>query len=245
MPGTVPTSQILANVTAGATTVSGSVTYTSGAVYIMAFYAHHATVAFTDTTTVSGMSLTWTKLGTVRGGAVPNNEILTVFVGYGAGATGAVTITPSQAPAAGRFTIIEQKEATGSGLVNPFSTHTYTNSGTGTTGTCPYTTLTEVGGKLFSFFGHRIAEVASPDTNWTELSDASTTTAALQVQYANTSDFSPGSTWATSSSWLALACEMKTTSYTGQKNSADTFTVVEARRSGQQFEDDEAVWAYV
>jgi hypothetical protein len=247
MTAAVPTLATGAGVTIGPTTVTASVTYVAGSVYVVAFYAHHATVAFTDTTTVSGMSLTWTKLGTVRGGAVPNNEILTVFVGYGSGATGAITITPSQTPANGRYAVIEQTLAYGGGTVNPCTAHTYTNSGTGTTGTCPYTTLDQPGGRLMSFWGHRINEVVSPDTGWTEMSDAGATTAQLETQYNNGGwqDFAPGATWATSSSWLALALEMKAPANYAAVNPDPTGYYVGTRHRGYMTDEDEAVWAFV
>jgi hypothetical protein len=245
MPAPNATAQIAVAATIGATTVTGSVTFNTGACYIVVVYLHHATVAFTDTTTVTGMGLTWTKLGTVRGGSVPNNEILTVFAGHGAGSTGAITITPSQTPAAGRVVVLEQLTAPGSGLSAPFSSHVNTNSGTGTTGTVTVTGLDQVGGKVFTFFGHRINEVASPEAGWVEHTDLGTTTAALETQEFKGSDPGGSATWATSSSWLALGAEMKNASYAAVIDDIAPVWAKTTTRVGNMQDEDEAVWALV
>ncbi|HXJ65013.1 MAG TPA: hypothetical protein VNN79_14755, partial [Actinomycetota bacterium] len=93
---------------------------------------------------------------------------------------------------------------------------------------------------------HRIAEVASPDTGWTEMSDGSTTTAALETQYANNGwqDFQPGATWATSSSWLAIAIETKASTFPAV-NPDPVGWYPATKHRAMLTDEDEAVWALV
>lgn len=204
--------------TGSATTATASVTPAADGAVLVAVYAHHATVAFTDTTAVSGCGLTWAKVATIRGNS--DLEILTLFVGYGGSpSAGAISIVLSQAPAAGRYQVIQQKQQDTS--ANPAG-YSNTNSGTGTTGTVAMAAANRTPGRrTYSFFGHRIAEATTPDSTgltWMELDDQTTTTAALESQWVDGVDETASATWATSSSWLALAIELKASLYNAMRS---------------------------
>jgi len=197
--------------TASAVTTTASVTPPAGSCLIVAVYAHAAGVF--GASAISGCSMTWVELGTIKDAAV-GNEILTVFAGYAAAPTaGTIAITLSQTPAGGRYVVIQSKEAATAS--NPATSNIVTSrAASGTAGTNPFTTFIDGAQLLFSFWGHRINEVASPDAEWSELSDAGTTTAALEAQYdACSGDLNPSASWATTSSWLAVAVEMKKSVY--------------------------------
>lgn len=208
--------------TGSATTTTASVTPAADGAVLVAVYAHHATVAFTDTTSVSGNGLTWAKIATVRGNS--NLEILTVFAGYGgAPSAGTIAIVLSQTAAAGRYVVIQQTQQNTS--TNPAG-YSNTNSGTGITGTVAVAAANRTAGRrVFSFWGHRINEATTPDSTgltWTELSDATTTTAALEAQYVDGVDETASASWTTSSSWLGIAMELKAAVLTGfRSNSLD------------------------
>lgn len=208
--------------TGSATTTTASVTPAADGAVLVVVYAHHATVGFTDTTTVSGNGLTWTKVATVLGSS--DKEILTVFVGYGGSpSAGTISIVLSQTAAAGRYAVIQQTAQNTS--ANPAG-YSNTNSGTAASGTVAVAVANRTAGRrVFSFWGHRIAEAATPDSTdltWTELHDATTTTAALEAQYVDGVDETASASWATSSSWLGIAMEVKAGLYLAfQSNTLD------------------------
>ena len=204
--------------TGSATTTTASVTPVADGAVLVVVYAHHATVAFTDTTTVSGNGLTYAKVATIRGNS--DQEILTVFVGYGGSpSAGTIGIVLSQAAAAGRYIVIQQKQQDTSASPAGYSN---SGSGTGTTGTVAMVAANRTAGRrTFSFFGHRIAEATTPDSTgltWTELDDQTTTTAALEIQWVDGVDESATATWTTSSSWLAIALELKAALYSAMRS---------------------------
>ena len=201
----------LANTGAAATTTASVTPIASGAVLVV-MYANKLS-AFTDTTTVSGCGLTWTKVATVL--SALDLEILTVFVGYGGSpSAGTIVITLSGTAVSGNYAVIEQAGQDTS--ANPAG---YSNSasGTGTTGTVAMVIANRtVGRRVFSFWGHRINEVVTPDSTgitWTELHDAGTTLSRLEVQYEDGIDESATATWATSSTWSGIAMELKAALY--------------------------------
>lgn len=199
--------------TGSATTTTASVTPVADGAVLVAVYAHHATVGFTDTTTVTGNGLTYTKVTTVRRNS--DQEILTVFVGYGGSpSAGTISIVLSQAAAAGLYTVLQQRRADTS--ANPAG-YSNTNSGTATSGTVAMSAANRTAGRrTFSFWGHRIAEVTTPDSTdltWVEIDDNTTTTAALETQYIDGVDETASASWATSSSWLGIAMELKAALY--------------------------------
>ena len=192
--------------TASAVTTTGSVTPDPRGAVLVGVYANQLG-AFTDTTTVSGCGLTWAKIATVLG--VSGVEILTLFVGYGGSpSAGAITITLSGTAVSGRYEVIQQTGQDTS--ANPAG-YSNTNSGTGTTGTVAVAVANRTAGRrVFSFFGHRVNEAVTPDSTgltWTEVADAGTTLARLEVQWVDGIDETASATWATSSVWSGIAME--------------------------------------
>ena len=205
--------------TGSAVTTTGSVTPAADGALLLIVYAYQLGV-FADTTTVSGAGLTWTKVKTVTGAA--GLEILTLFVGYGGTpALGALTITLSATAVGGRYAVVQQTAQDMS--ANPAG-YSNSNSGTGTTGTVAMAAASVTAGRrMFSFFGHRIAEATTPDSTmltWTEITDATTTLAALEGQWVDGVDPTASATWATSSSWLAIAMELKAALLSGFRSNA-------------------------
>lgn len=213
--------------TAGAATTTGSITYAGTDAYYILSYAALSGAAFTATTTVSGMSLTWAKKEEV----IKGNYVLGVWVGYGgAGANGAVTITFSRTPTSGRYNIAEHR-GFGDTSVDPIQ-QSANNNGTGTTGSV---SLTPTKGLFeWSFFMHAVNEAVTPDSTgstWTELSDTGGTTISLELQYLNGATDLGGTasaTWLTSSDWAAVAMEYKNFSHSADARTSATDYLVAA-----------------
>lgn len=238
--------------TSGTVTVSGTATTTASispratdAVFVVVT-ARHATTPFTDTTTVSGNSLTWTKLA----GIIYGNYIHTLFVGYGGSPTsGTITITFSQTPASGRYAVIydEDYDCTS----NPVQ-QTVTNNGTGTTGTVTFGAPT-TGGKCHGFWSHAAAEATTPDSTgstWTELHDQTTTSIALETQWLLGFDTTHTATWASNVGWAGIGVEMKAASKVNPVafDDADEMLIIENLSTPVLLEDGGAdephgVWA--
>ena len=239
---TVPTSGTV-SVGAAATT-TGSITVDSTACYLVCVTARHATVAFTDTTTVSGMSLTWTKLSNVQQNS--GLEQMTVFAGYGTGGTtGTLTITLSQTAASGRYVVIVIPGARRS--TNPYTGTADSATGTGTTGTVNLGTQ-HGGSWRFGFWSHAAAELVTPDTTgatWAELHDQSTTSIALEVQYTSGGDYTHTATWATSSRWMGIVIELDNYAGYYAALSKDETPLGAAPMTYIMPEGDEAAWAII
>ena len=184
--------------TAAAATTTGSITPDAyDAVFVYSLVTSGA--AFTDTASCSGAGLTWTKvLGVVTG-----NDYGVLFVGYGTPTSGALTITFSRTPTAGRYAIVKiplAQEGT-----NPVAT---SNSGTGTatSGTVTLTKASATDQQLFSVFMHKAAEAATPRANWTEITDVATTY-GMESQYSWGYD-SASATWTSNVVWVGIAVSL-------------------------------------
>jgi hypothetical protein len=211
---TTPASALAAGAlnTGGTATTTGSVTADTTACYYIFITARHATTGFAnpDTTTVSGMGLTWARVAEVF--ANSNQEMLVCFEGYGTPTTGALTITLSQTPASGMHHVVVVPNARRASSPTRAS---WTGSGTGTTGTV---SPAGIGGAvLLGAFSHAANELVTPDTTyvpWVEIADSGTTSIQLEDQYTlSGGDKTFTATWATSSRWMGIALEMASYTY--------------------------------
>lgn len=225
-----------AAVTAAAATVSPSHTPVPfEAVFVFAFASSGA--AFTDTTTVSGNGLTWTKVLSFLSG----NDICILYQGVGTPAAGATTITFSRAPTSGRYQIFGVQDAQNgsSGVAATQSTN-----GTNTSGTMTITP-SGIGQRFLGFWAHKAAEVTNPDaTNvtWTEFSD-NPTTVGMEVQSLDGWDLTHTASWVTSALYVGFMVQLLPFAYTLQKESV---APVAMNYGGiAVIEDDEPVWAII
>jgi hypothetical protein len=210
------------NFSSTGTQVSGTIVPDNTGALLCAIYVN-ALTPFTDTTTVSGCGLTWAKVKTVMNAT--SLEILTIFVGYGGTpASGTITMTMSVGVnVVGKYAIVQQ---TGQDMsANPVG-YSNSNSGIAASGTVAMALANVTAGRrMFSFWGHRIAEVTAPDSTgltWVEIHDTTTTLTGFEIQYVDGLDETASASWATSSSWLGIALELKAALLTGfQSNVLD------------------------
>lgn len=232
---TVLVASTAVNTAAAATTTTSINPATYEAVFVFALVTSGA--AFTDTATMSGNGLTWTKVA----GIVTGNDYGVLFVGYGTpSGSGTGTLTFSRTPTAGRYVIISQTEGQ-DGTNNPVAASGNTN-GSATSGSITLT-RSGLGQRQLGFWGHKTAEGTTPDSTtltWTELSDT-TTTYGIETQYVDGYDQTHTASWVTSSTYVGFAVQLKPFAYTCVKKS-DTPAKAYAY-TGQLLDEDEAAWA--
>lgn len=177
--------------------VSSTFSSVANQVSIAVVYAHHATVNFADTATMTQTGHTWTKrVGQL---SADSRQYMAVFTSIEAGAvsTATATITLSQAPTSAVYHILHF--ATGGDTSSYIASQGFALAA-GTAKTQALTPLTTAGNTRFSAWGHLAAEVAAPGTGWTEHADTLGTGIALESQYNLGGGVGlAAATWATSS----------------------------------------------
>jgi hypothetical protein len=184
------------------------------------------------------MSLTWTRVDS----DITGNDYGCLFVGYGTPSTGAVTITFSRTPTAGRYLIAQQTDGQ-DGTNNPVAAHAHT-TGTNTSGSIALT-RSGLGQRQLGFWGHKTAELTTPDSTtltWTEYSDLGTTY-GMETQYVDGFDQTHTASWTTSSLYVGYVVQLKPYVYTCIKKSVTIANSKCYAYSAQLQDEDEAVWA--
>lgn len=184
-------------------TTTGSVSpATTEACQLVWIWAQKSTGGLTDTATVVGNSRTWAK---VQSG-VSGNFVWSLWIGYSTATSGTIAITHNAIPTSGRYVVMQQTQVDPS--VNPIN-NSWTNTGTGTTGTV---TPTACANMLHSYWGHNATETTTPDSTiatWVEVHDGGAAAMNIEVQHIFGGDGSATATWATSSLWAGAVVEFK------------------------------------
>ena len=188
------------------TTTASFAAETASARYLV-ISARNSGSAFTDTTTVTGGGLTWTKV--ISGITTPTNFYVAVFEGVGESpSAGALTITFSQNVTNGRYAILELVGGNGAASI---VLQALSATGTGTTGTVTATSLTCLQ-RLIGVWVHAVQEGSTVDSTgatWTELHDSSASAnMGLEIQHLRGYDLTHTATWPTSSDWVGFLLEL-------------------------------------
>lgn len=185
----------------------------SGLIILFVFSAVSATTAVEPT--VSGNSLTWTKIISVVAEPSGNAQRITLFGANAAGSSAGVTTidfgTETQLSCTASFI-----QATGvdlSGGVAAAFVQTPTNSGAGaTSGSVTLSAAGSSNNRPVAAFMHAANEASTPRTNWTEADDfnGSGPTEGLETQYRSDAfETTASATWTSSANWNGLAAEIK------------------------------------
>jgi len=188
---------------------------TSGLLFL---FVQSRRAAGVDTPTVSGNSITWTKIaGPVTTGTGLAGSGICLFGADATGATeGATTIdygANTQLHCTALFAHVTGIDLTG-GIAAAFvQAPTANDAGTaGTTGTVSLAAAGNANNRPIVGFFHLTNEVSAPRTSWVELDDLGGAGGArgVESQYrVDAFETTATATWATSSGWAGIAAEIK------------------------------------
>lgn len=182
---------------------------------IIVFVASAVTTGTAVEPTMSGNSLTWTKIVSHVAEPSGNAQRITLFAANASGSsTGATTIdfgAETQLCCNASFFSVDNADLSG-GVAAAF---VQTPAGDGAGATSGSVSLSAAGSsdnRAIAAFMHAANEATTPRTNWTELDDFNGTgpTRGFETQYRGDAfETTASATWTTSSNWVGLAAEIK------------------------------------